>query len=162
MLVLVILTDGSGGLSWGTAGGGTITDDTTTNATYYPVYATATSGSFTTAGVSSTKLQYNPSTGTLTAQDLNTLSDMALKENSEQIQNPIEVLMQLFGMGFNWKDSKRKSYGLMAQMVEKVLPELVNTTAEGVKTVNYIPIIAFLIEAIKKQQEDIDSLKKDK
>jgi hypothetical protein len=50
----------------------------------------------------------------------------------------------------------------MAQMVEKVLPELVTTTAQGIKTVNYIPIIAFLIEAIKKQQEDIDSLKKDK
>jgi hypothetical protein len=93
-------------------------------------------------------------------QDLNTLSDATLKENPEAIENPIEILMQLFGMGFNWVDSKKKSYGLMAQMVEKILPELVSTNAQGKKAVNYIPIIAFLIEAVKKQQEDIEALKK--
>jgi hypothetical protein len=48
----------------------------------------------------------------------------------------------------------------MAQMVEKILPELVSTNSQGKKAVNYIPIIAFLIEAVKKQQEDIDALKK--
>jgi hypothetical protein len=53
-------------LAWAAAGS-TISDDTTTNATYYPVWANGTSGSLTTAYVSSTKLSFNPSTGLLTA-----------------------------------------------------------------------------------------------
>jgi hypothetical protein len=53
-------------LAWAAAGA-TITNDTTTNATYYPVWANGTSGSLTTAYVSSTKLSFNPSTGVLTA-----------------------------------------------------------------------------------------------
>ena len=160
----VLSTDGAGNLSWvaggGGSGGATITDDTSTNATYYPVYATANSGGFTTAGITTTKLQFNPSLGQLTVQDLNTLSDATLKDNPEIINDPFVILKQLFGMSFSWKDSGKKSYGLMAQMLEKILPELVSTNAQGKKTVNYIPIIAFLIEAVKKQQEDIEELKK--
>jgi hypothetical protein len=161
----VLSTDGAGNLSWATAGGGggsspVITDNTTSSTTYYPVYATSTTGNLTTAGITSTKLQFVPSTGQLTVQDLNTLSDATLKENPESITDPMAVLSQLFGVGFNWVDTKKKSYGLMAQRVEKILPELVSTNSQGKKAVNYIPIIAFLIEAVKKQQEDIDALKK--
>jgi hypothetical protein len=157
----LLSTDGAGNLSWSSvSGGATITDDTTTNSVYYPVYATSSSGSLTTAGITTTKLQFVPSTGQLTVQDLNTLSDMTLKENTEVINDPFTVLSQLFGVSFTWVDSGKKSYGLLAQMLENVLPELVSTNAQGKKTVNYIPIIAFLIEAVKKQQQDIDELKK--
>jgi hypothetical protein len=45
----------------------TVTDDTTTNATYYPLLANQTTGNLTTEYTSSTKLQFNPSTGALTA-----------------------------------------------------------------------------------------------
>jgi hypothetical protein len=56
---------------WATAGGGvTIVDDTTTNATRYLVFTSATTGSVSTQNVSSTKLQYNPSTGAFTANQL--------------------------------------------------------------------------------------------
>ena len=56
---------------WATAGGGvTIADDTTTNATRYLVFTSATTGSVTTQNVSSTKLQFNPSTGAFTANQL--------------------------------------------------------------------------------------------
>lgn len=56
---------------WATpAGGITIADDTTTNATRYLVFTSATSGSVTTQNVSSTKLKYNPSTGAFTANQL--------------------------------------------------------------------------------------------
>lgn len=54
-------------LTWASAGGASITDDTTTNAAYYPVWANATSGTMATAYVSSSKLNFNPSTGTLSA-----------------------------------------------------------------------------------------------
>lgn len=67
----LLQTDGSGNLSFTTvSGGATISDDTTTNSTYYPVFSTTTSGTLTTATVSSTKLTYNPSTGALSATSL--------------------------------------------------------------------------------------------
>jgi hypothetical protein len=59
------------GVKWATvAAGTTVSDDTTTNASYYPTFATATSGTFSTATVSSTKLTYNPSLGDLRATQL--------------------------------------------------------------------------------------------
>lgn len=48
----------------------TVTDDTTTNATRYPLFASTTTGNLTTEFVSSTKLQFNPSTGALRASQL--------------------------------------------------------------------------------------------
>jgi len=64
----VLTSNGSGVPTWSSASGGiTITDDTTTNATRYPLFADATSGSVSTQYTSSTKYQYNPSTGVLTA-----------------------------------------------------------------------------------------------
>ena len=59
------------GVKWAAvAAGTTVSDDTSTNATYYPTFSTATSGTFSTATVSSTKLTYNPSLGDLTATQL--------------------------------------------------------------------------------------------
>ena len=62
------LTWNGSAFTWATAGTAvTISDDTTTNATRYPLFANATSGTVSTEYVSSTKLQYNPSTGELTS-----------------------------------------------------------------------------------------------
>lgn len=55
------------GTRWTTVSGATLSDNTTTNSTFYPTLSSATSGSYTTAVISSTKLTFNPSTGTLTA-----------------------------------------------------------------------------------------------
>jgi hypothetical protein len=64
----VLTSNGSGAPTWTTASGGiTVTDDTTTNAVRYPLFSSATSGTITTEYTSSTKYQYNPSTGVLTA-----------------------------------------------------------------------------------------------
>jgi hypothetical protein len=64
----VLTSNGSGVPTWGTSSGGiAITDDTTTNATRYPLFSDATSGTITTEFTSSTKYQFNPSTGVLTA-----------------------------------------------------------------------------------------------
>lgn len=59
-------TDGSGNLSWATSGIA-ISDDTTTNSAFYPVFTNSTSGTISSLSVSSTKLQFNPSAGTITA-----------------------------------------------------------------------------------------------
>lgn len=61
-----LITDGNGVTSWGPAGA-TISDDTTTNASYYPIASSVTSGAPSTVYVSSTKFTFNPSTGNLIA-----------------------------------------------------------------------------------------------
>lgn len=64
----VLQSNGTSAPSWVTPTAyATVTDDTTTNATYYPLLANVTSGNLTTEFTSSTKLQYNPSTGQFTA-----------------------------------------------------------------------------------------------
>jgi hypothetical protein len=64
----VLQSNGTSAPSWVTpVAYATVTDDTTTNSTFYPLFANQTSGNLTTEFTSSTKLQYNPSTGTLTA-----------------------------------------------------------------------------------------------
>ncbi len=59
----------------------TVADDTTTNATYYPTFSTATSGTFSVATVSSTKYTYNPSLGTLTAMQVAASNGLILNKN---------------------------------------------------------------------------------
>jgi hypothetical protein len=140
------------------AGSIAVTDDTTTNANYYPTMSSATSGTLSPAYISTTKLSFNPSTGQLTIVDLNSTSDRNLKDNIETIQDPVAMLLRMRGVGFNWRDTDRKSYGVVAQELEQILPELVHTNPENFKTVNYLPLIAFLIEAVKQQQTQIDAL----
>jgi transcriptional regulator NrdR family protein len=53
----------------------------------------------------------------------------------------------------------KKDYGVIAQEVEEVLPELVTTRENGYKAVRYEKIVSLLIEAIKEQQIQIDELK---
>lgn len=136
-----------------------ITDNTTTDSTFYPVFTSVTSGSIVGANTSSTKLTFNPSSGLLTSTDYNSSSDITLKENFTEIQNPLDIISQLDGFGFNWKDTKEKSYGLSAQQVENVLPEIVRVRPDGTKGINYLNLIAFLVEGIKDLKEEIRQLK---
>ena len=131
------------------SGGATLADDTSTNSTYYPTFAIATSGNMSTAKVSSTKLTFNPSTGTLAATELNSLSDVNKKENIVSITNGLEIINKLNGVEFDWKESGIHSSGVIAQELEKVLPFLV-TEIEGTKTVNYLGIIGYLINAVQE------------
>ena len=66
--------EGYNGTTWGTIGGATISDDNTTNATYYPVFVTANTGSASTVKVSSSKLSYNPSSGLLYVSNANNVT----------------------------------------------------------------------------------------
>jgi hypothetical protein len=86
-------------------------------------------------------------------------SDIALKENVQPIENALHKVLNMFGVSFQWKLNKTKSLGVIAQEVERVVPEIVSS-ANGHKTVSYDSIIPLLIEAIKDQQSQIDQLKK--
>ncbi len=58
---------------------------------------------------------------------------------------------------FNFPEGKQ--IGVIAQDVEKIVPELVQTAADGIKSVDYVKMIPVLIEAMKEQQKMIDALK---
>jgi hypothetical protein len=62
-------------------GGFSVTNDTSTNSTYYPVFVDTTSGDPTQTSVSSTKLNFNPSTGNFSATQFTSLSDVTKKTN---------------------------------------------------------------------------------
>lgn len=92
-------------------------------------------------------------------------SDERLKDNIEVISNPIEKVQQLKGVTWDWNDKASEiqhslpNVGVIAQDVEKVLPQLVKDRDNGYKGVDYDKIVGLLIEAIKDQQTQIDELK---
>ena len=84
-------------------------------------------------------------------------SDIRLKTNIKPIEDPIDKVTQIEGVSFNWKKDNKPSLGVIADQVEKIIPELVQ--GDDPKTVNYNGLIGLLIEAVKDQQTQIDSLK---
>lgn len=89
-------------------------------------------------------------------------SDETLKKNIEPIANASDLLQQLHGYRYQWKDESAdadKQLGLLAQEVQKVLPELVQEGDNGKLGVNYSGLIPVLLEALKEQRSEIDKLK---
>jgi len=132
----------------------TVTDDTTTNATRYLTFVNNASGTANNIGVSSTKLYFNPSSGRLNSTEFNSLSDIKFKTDIKILGDALTTINNLNGVEFVWKDSGTKSFGVIAQEVEKVIPEIVSIDAD--KTVNYNSLIAFIIEAIKELDRKIN------
>ena len=91
-------------------------------------------------------------TGTFTASgDVCAYSDVRLKNNIFTIDNALEKVSKLRGVIYE-KDSK-ESIGVIAQEVEEVIPEVVNTDSDGIKSVAYGNMVGLLIEAIKELTE---------
>jgi hypothetical protein len=97
--------------------------------------------------------------GNITAIDVNTLSDVSLKTNISSIENSVSILSKINGVEFDWKSSGKKSAGVIAQEVQATLPHLVNVLEDNTLSVNYAGLIAYLIEAVKAQQQEIEDLK---
>ena len=98
-------------------------------------------------------------TGTITAGgDITAFSDERLKTDIETIDNALDKVMNMRGVSYT--KQAEKGIGVIAQEIEKVLPEVV--TDGEYKSVAYGNIVGVLIEAIKEQQKQIDELKKDK
>jgi hypothetical protein len=113
---------------------------------------------FTTAGVNVTGNIV--ASGDVTAQNVNSLSDMVLKTNINPLVDAEAIINRLLGVEYDWRNGTGHSYGLLAQDVEKVLPDAVKTSDSGLKSVNYMMIIPFLIESIKKLGSEVAELKK--
>ena len=111
------------------------------------------------------RLQVN---GDIIANSIAGSSDIRFKTNIRTVENALEKVKALRGVYFNWnqkafpnKDfSNKAELGFIAQEVEKVLPEVVikDKTPDEYRSVKYDKVVALLVEAIKEQQSQIDSL----
>lgn len=99
-------------------------------------------------------------------------SDASLKENVKNIENPLDKINQINGVTFDWTEDyikqnggeddyfvRKNDVGVIAQEVEKVLPQVVATRSDGIKAVKYDRIVALLIESIKELKKEIEELK---
>lgn len=95
-------------------------------------------------------------------------SDSTLKRNIVPLNNSLEKVLKLKGVSYNYidklEDSKsktlnsKKTIGFIAQEVEKIVPEIVNTTNDGIKVMNYQIFTALLAEAIKELNLKVEEL----
>jgi hypothetical protein len=92
-------------------------------------------------------------------------SDIRFKENIKPIENPLEKISKISGNTYDWKQENQIEHGyegndvgVIAQEIEEVLPQLVQTRENGYKAVKYDKLVALLIEGIKEQQSKIEEL----
>ena len=97
------------------------------------------------------------SSGVTVTGDVNSTSDINLKKDIEVVGSSTEMLNQLRGVKFTWKENEEKSVGVIAQEVEAILPELVRGE-EGDKSVNYSGLVGILIEAVKELSARVEEL----
>jgi hypothetical protein len=93
-------------------------------------------------------------------------SDRRFKENITPITNPLEKISKISGNTYDWKEENKIEHGyegndvgVIAQEIEEVLPQLVQTRENGYKAVKYDKLVALLIEGIKEQQSQIEELR---
>lgn len=98
----------------------------------------------------------------ISSGNMSAFSDIRVKKDLEIISNPIEKIMAINGYTYTRIDSGLRQAGVVAQEIEKVLPEVITKgeTAEGgeILGVSYGNIVPLLIEGIKEQKRTIDSL----
>jgi hypothetical protein len=104
--------------------------------------------------------------GTVCANNISCPSDARMKENITPFDNALETVAQLRGVRYDWtadaiterKLPDNRQIGLVAQEVSSVVPEAVHTMADGHYALDYGRLVPVLIEAIKEQQAQIESL----
>jgi hypothetical protein len=87
-------------------------------------------------------------------------SDVRYKEHIATIEKPLDTILNLRGVTFDWKHdefqdknfTKGRQIGFIAQEVEPFLPEIVHTDGQGYKSVIYANVVPVLVEAVKAQQ----------
>ena len=88
-------------------------------------------------------------------------SDIRYKTNIISLSGALDNLLKMNGYTYYWKDSKmgtKLQYGVIAQELEKIYPEMVDESF-GKKAVNYTELIPVIIESVKEQQQIIEALK---
>jgi hypothetical protein len=102
----------------------------------------------------------SPTFSTVTAANFNTTSDATLKTDVSTLTGSLDLVSAMRGVSFGWLSGGPTEVGVIAQEVEAVIPELVSTNDEGIKSVKYGNIVAVLIEAVKELKSEIEELKR--
>ncbi len=101
--------------------------------------------------------------GSIRCVSVNETSDGRYKHSVSQIDNALETVESMRGVTFEWNDEIEakpgRQVGVIAQEVEEVLPEVVSTDAEGIKSVDYSKLTAVLIEAVKELKAENEDLR---
>jgi hypothetical protein len=105
------------------------------------------------------------STGILTVNGTNYPSDARYKKQVTRLQHPVEKILAISGVEYFMRVNEFPSkhfddklqVGLIAQEVEKVLPQAVQTNSDGYKSVDYARVVPLLVEAVKEQQKQIEN-----
>jgi hypothetical protein len=71
----------------------------------------------------------------------------------------MQIVERLDGVRYDWIDNNKPSIGLIAQDVEEVLPEIVETSSDNIKSVSYGNLVGVLVEAIKDLQNQINEIR---
>jgi len=148
------------------AGGGTATSiQATSSSTNEALYLVGVPGTLGTSQTikACTSIFANASTGLIFAVDFSASSDARLKKGITVIQNSLNDLDYISGVRYFWADESRgtnQQIGVIAQDVERVIPEAVNVDHNGFKSVSYDRIIPLLIESIKELKARVEELEK--
>jgi hypothetical protein len=104
----------------------------------------------------------NASSDTLYATNFSSQSDIRIKDNIQTLEGTLDKLKLIRGVEYDRNDREDRMHqlGVIAQEVEKVYPDMVDTDEEGMKSVAYTQLIPVLIEAVKEQQKQIEELQK--
>jgi hypothetical protein len=120
-----------------------------------------------TTGTFTERMYLSNSTGILTVNGTNYPSDARYKKQISLLQNPLQKILAINGVEYFMRTDEfpakhfdtKLQVGLIAQDVEKVLPQAVQTDSEGYKSVDYAKVVPLLIEGMKEQQKQIEELK---
>jgi hypothetical protein len=85
-------------------------------------------------------------------------SDSNLKNNIQTFPNALDKILKCRGVLYEFKTDYKKNIGVIAQEIEHIIPEIVETTSNGIKNVNYLGFIGIIIEAIKDLNNKIDNI----
>lgn len=111
---------------------------------------------------------YNSKTNqfqTVEAKSFRVMSDNKLKTNINALDNALASVLELEGVSFNWKNEielksptpPSPTYGFIAQQVETVLPDIVNTDSIGNKSIDPFGILPYVVESIKELNNKIET-----
>ena len=87
-------------------------------------------------------------------------SDERLKENIVEIKDALDILKNFTAKSFNFKDSKNRSYGFIAQEVDTFAPDLVSQDQDGFLSIAYVELIPLLTRAIQQLSSRVDNLER--
>ena len=97
--------------------------------------------------------------GQIKANAFVSYSSIRFKKDVQKLENAMDIINQLEGVSYKWKDTEKQDYGFIAEEVGRILPDIVEwEDDENATSIDYIKIISFLVEAVKYQHHKLNEL----